>query len=273
LVFSRQLRYDRRGVEETMTEDRLESWKEIAAYLRRDVRTVQRWEQTDGLPIHRHKRVHRPIPYAYKAELDAWWTGRSDAEPPAAVQPSPAPVPARKSFLRAAAALLIVAFVGVGAYWTARDAVPPTHTPSPKSVAVLPFVDLTEGMQHEEFADGMAEEIINRLHALPDFRVPAPTSTFYFKNKDVPVADIARTLRVSYVVDGSVRKSGATVRVSVRLIHADRADVVWSETYDRPFSDVLLVQDDIAGEVTKALVARIGPATPNQSHGVNEQSP
>src|SRR5437868_13930281 len=56
--------------------ERLESWKEIAAYLRRDVRTVQRWEQTDALPIHRHDRVGRPIPYAYKRELDAWWTDR-----------------------------------------------------------------------------------------------------------------------------------------------------------------------------------------------------
>src|SRR5947199_9909681 len=57
--------------------DRLESWKEIAAYLRRDVRTVQRWEQTDGLPVHRHQRSQRPIPYAYKAEVDGWWTSRT----------------------------------------------------------------------------------------------------------------------------------------------------------------------------------------------------
>jgi TolB-like protein len=270
--------------------ERLESWKEIAAYLRRDVRTVQRWEQTDGLPIHRHKRAHRPIPYAYKAELDAWWTGRSDMEATAASQLSPAPAPASRNVLRVAAALLAIAIIGVGASWTARvqpssgtidatevsegtgdagrvEAVPPTHTLPPKSVGVLPFVDLTEGMPHEEFADGMTEEIINRLHATAGFRVPAPTSTFYFKNKDVPVGDIARALHVSYLVDGSVRKSGATVRVSVRLIQADRADVVWSETYDRPWRDMLLVQDDIAGEVAKALIARVGGGTPGEHPG------
>ena len=120
-------------------------------------------------------------------------------------------------------------------------------------------------MPHEEFADGMAEEIINRLNTVPGYRVPAPTSTFYFKNKDVPVADIARALRVAFVADGSVRRSGPTVRVAVRLIRADGADVIWSDTYDRPWNDVLRLQDDIAGTaaqaITRSIEARANPPT------------
>lgn len=128
---------------------------------------------------------------------------------------------------------------------------------SQKSIAVLPFLDLTEGMKEEEFADGMTEELIDKLSKIPGLRVPAPTSSFYFKGKQIPVADIAKTLGVAYVLDGSVRKSGARVRVAARLIRADNGYVIWSETYDRPWDDILMVQDNIAGEVTKAMKVSI----------------
>jgi TolB-like protein/DNA-binding winged helix-turn-helix (wHTH) protein len=126
-----------------------------------------------------------------------------------------------------------------------------------KSIAVLPFLDLTEQMNQEPFADGMTEELIDKFSKIPGLRVPPPTSSFYFKGKQIPVADIAKTLGVAYILDGSVRKSGATLRVAARLIRADNGFVVWSETYDRPLDDILMVQDDIAGEVTKALRASI----------------
>jgi transcriptional activator of cad operon len=122
-----------------------------------------------------------------------------------------------------------------------------------KSIAVLPFSDLTEGMKEGEFADGMTEELIDKLSKLPGLHVPSPTSSFYYRDKEMPVADIAKALGVVYVLDGSVRKSGARVRVAARLVRADNGYVIWSETYDRPFHDLLMVQDDIAGEVTKAL--------------------
>jgi transcriptional activator of cad operon len=122
-----------------------------------------------------------------------------------------------------------------------------------KSIAVMPFLDLTKGMKEGEFADGMTEELIDKLSKLPGLRVPSPTSSFYYRDKDMPLADIAKGLGVVYVLDGSVRKSGTQVRVAARLVRADNGYVVWSETYDRPFRDLLMVQDDIAGEVTKAL--------------------
>jgi TolB-like protein len=126
-----------------------------------------------------------------------------------------------------------------------------------KSIAVLPFLDLTEGMKEEEFADGMTEELIDKLSKVPGLQVPAPTSSFYFKGKQISIADIARTLGVAYVLDGSVRKSGARLRVAVRLVRADNGYVIWAETYDRPLGDILMIQDNIAGEVTKALRASI----------------
>jgi len=223
--------------------ERLESWKKIAAYLRRDVRTVQRWEETNGLPVHRHQRAQRPIPYAYARELDAWWTRQSEAGEVAAPRP-------RRKVLAIATVASLIAIAGAYVLFEilGRGAGPPA-----KSVAVLPFVDLSEGMVNEEFADGMTEEIIGRLNKIPGLRVPAPTSTFFYKNKQVPVANIGQSLRVAYVVDGSVRRSGERVRVAARLIRAATSDVIWSESYDRTWNDMLAVQDDIASNVAHAL--------------------
>lgn len=125
------------------------------------------------------------------------------------------------------------------------------------SVAVLPFLDLTDAMNEEPFADGMTEELIDKLSRVPDLRVPSPTSSFYFKGKKLTVSEIATKLGVAYVLDGSVRKSGNRLRVAARLIRADNGYVIWSESYDRRFEDRLWVQDDIAGEVTKALETAI----------------
>jgi transcriptional activator of cad operon len=155
-------------------------------------------------------------------------------------------------------ALVVVAFLFHGRVGNNNHPAPPAIAPQPqKSIAVLPFLDLTEKMNQESFADGMTEELIDKLSKIPGLRVPGPTSSFYFKGKQTTVADIAKTLGVAYVLDGSVRKSGARLRVAARLIRADNGFVVWSETYDRPLDDILMVQDDIAGEVTKALRASI----------------
>jgi TolB-like protein len=130
-------------------------------------------------------------------------------------------------------------------------------SPVEKSVAVLPFLDLTEKMAQEEFADGLTEEVIDRLSKIPGLRVPAPASSFYFKNKRRSVGEIAKALNVAYVLDGSTRKSGDRLRVAARLIRADSGAVVWSDSYDRPWGDMLTIQDDIAGALTKALKALI----------------
>ena len=170
----------------------------------------------------------------------------------ASVGPWTPPNRARRGLMAIAVVLLLV-LAGGFAFLFRRDASPAAAPRPQKSIAVLPFIDLTEGMKEEEFADGVTEELIDRLIRIPGLRVPPPTSSFYFKNKKKPVAEIAKTLRVDYVLDGSVRKSGPRLRVAARLIRGDSGDVVWSESYDRPWGDILTVQDDIAGNVTRAL--------------------
>lgn len=187
--------------------------------------------------------------YRMVAEVGPWME-------PAAMTPAPAhPWQGRRrfaAFMASSAAVL----AGGGLWWRMAPAGSPVQ-PVQKSIAVLPFLDLTESMKQEYFADGMTEELIVRLSKIPGVRVPAPTSSFYFKGKQIPVAEIAKQLDVNYVLDGSVRTSGQTMRISARLVKADKVFVIWSETYDRPINDLLMVQDDIAEKVAKALQATL----------------
>ena len=130
--------------------------------------------------------------------------------------------------------------------------------PSNKSIGVLPFLDLTEGMRNEEFADGITEEIVDKLSKVPGVEVPSATASFYYKGKELPVAEIARGLKVTYLLDGSVRKSNGRIRIAVRLLRAENSYVIWTNTYDRPLSDLIMVQDEIAGEVVRSLQSRVG---------------
>jgi len=126
--------------------------------------------------------------------------------------------------------------------------------PGAKSVAVLPFLDLTsQAMDEEYFADGLTEELIGRLSREPGFKVPAASSSFFYKDKSLPPARIARELRVAYLLEGSLRESGDTLRITARLTRAEDGFVIWTETYERPKADRLAIQDEIAREVTAAL--------------------
>jgi transcriptional activator of cad operon len=174
-------------------------------------------------------------------------------------EPMPGPRP-RARALAAGAALglvLVAALLFYGKVVNDHHATTSANA-AQNTVAVLPFLDLTsQKMDEEYFADGMTEELIDKLSKIPGLRVPPPTSSFYFKGRKITIADIAKSLGVAYVLDGSVRKSGTTLRVAARLIRADDGYVVWSETFDRPFDDKLAVQEDIASEVAKALRASI----------------
>jgi TolB-like protein/DNA-binding winged helix-turn-helix (wHTH) protein len=133
--------------------------------------------------------------------------------------------------------------------------------PAPRSVAVLPFLDLTtQAMEEEYFADGLTEELINRLSKLPGFVVPSPSASFHYKGKDLPPARIAEELRVRYLLDGSLRESGETLRVSARLSRASDGFVIWTESYDRPKADRVRIQDEIAAEVSQAIRAAVDDA-------------
>jgi TolB-like protein/Tfp pilus assembly protein PilF len=217
--------------------------------------------------------------------------GRFEESPRA--QPSVTPVPGivipRKNVARASwpspRAMLLIAVVAVigGGYFATdrltlfkrsmdggRTWTHPTQSAAPaqiqipqKSIAVLPFTDLSEKKDQEYFADGLSEELIDLLTKVQGLTVPARTSSFYFKGKTEDIPTIARRLMVAHVLEGSVRKYGAHLRVTVQLVRADNGYHLWSETYDRELNDLFEVQDDIAGSVVKALrVSILSPDMP-----------
>jgi TolB-like protein len=127
------------------------------------------------------------------------------------------------------------------------------NTVSEKSIAVLPFLDMSQNKDQEYFSDGLAEELIGLLTRVPELRVPARTSCFYFKGKQATISEIAQALNVAHVLEGSVRKSGNTIRIAAQLIRADTGFHLWSQTYDRTLDDIFKVQDEIAGSVVRSL--------------------
>ncbi len=128
------------------------------------------------------------------------------------------------------------------------------------SIAVLPFVDMSQTKDQEYFSDGLSEELLNLLAQLPQLRVIARTSSFSFKGKEVDVATIAKTLNVANILEGSVRKNGNTLRITAQLVRASDSSHLWSQTYDRELTDVFKVQDEIAAAVVDALKLKLLPA-------------
>ena len=128
------------------------------------------------------------------------------------------------------------------------------------SVAVLPFSNMSGDPQKEYFADGMAEELIHLLGRVSGLRVPARTSSFAYKGKNVDIRDIARDLGVSAVLEGSVRSAGELIRVTVQLVDARSGYHFWSHSYEREFRDIFKLQDEIASAIVESLRARLNVA-------------
>lgn len=173
-------------------------------------------------------------------------------------------------------ALIALIVLGGGAflyYQGARDTpvATPTATtasavvaaaPHERSIAVLPLVNMSSDKEQEYFSDGLSEELLNLLARIPELRVAARTSSFYFKGKDVKLTDLARELQVAYLLEGSVRKSGNRIRVTAQLIRASDGYHQWSETYDRTLDDIFAVQEEIAAAVVKQLKVTLLGAAP-----------
>jgi serine/threonine-protein kinase len=206
--------------EPSSPKDMLDSWKAIAGYLERGVRTVMRWELVRGLPVHRVPGGGKPGVYALKSELDRWW---------------------------ARTRLHVV-----------EDEHPtvPSHRPS---VAVLPFASLSSNKENEYFSDGLADEIITALTGIRDLRVTARTSSFAFRSKEQDVRKIGAILGVSTLLEGSVQRSGRRIRVSAQLVDARNGFHLWSQHYDRALGDLFDIQDDISNAIARALELRLTP--------------
>jgi TolB-like protein/tetratricopeptide (TPR) repeat protein len=206
----------------------------------------------------------------------------------------PAPSPSARSSKRTGiivASLIGLAIAGyaVDRLWVSSRRAAPTSVPtvavpapapapaapaiSEKSVAVLPFVDMSEKKDQEYFSDGLTEELIDMLTKVPDLRVPARTSSFYFKGKQTKIADIGKELSVAHILEGSVRKSGKTLRITAQLIRVDNGYHVWSQTYDRTLNDIFKVQDEIAGSVVTALkLSLLAASMPKASSAENTEA-
>lgn len=210
---------------------KLVSWKEIAVYLGREIRTVQRWEKTERLPVRRHEHLKRSTVYAYAGELDEWFNKRQPADDPeadAAFEPEP-DVPS---------------------------------TPQKLRLVVLPFTNLSGDPKQDYFSAGLTDEMITRLGSLDPHRlgVIAPTSSSAVAGK--PIAEIRRALDVQYALEGSVRREGNRVRIDVQLIQLSDETHLWADSYNRDLNDILLVQDEVGAAVASQI--RVALATAAQ---------
>lgn len=227
---------------------RLESWKAIANYLNRDVRTVQRWERDEGLPVHRHVHKRRATVYAYPSEIEAWRDRR--AKPVSRNERIP------NSGRLAALAIGLLTIVGLG-LWALRGPKPAGPVSSPRMIVVLPFEDRGEDPD-SSLAEGLAEELGLRLGAADpaSISVIARSSAMSFRDHRPPVSEIRQALGVDYVVDGSVSREGSIVRITAQLVDAASQSPLWSGIFEYPADDWLETQHRAASDI----LANLGPA-------------
>ena len=236
---------------------RLDSWKEIAAYLSRDVTTVQRWEKREGMPVHRHVHDKRGSVYAVPEELNAWLEnrrpqldGQGEAEDlhshPSAARTNGAP--SSRVWWVVAAAVVLLAVVGYVA-WRGHERA--DTAPQIRSLAVLPLRNLSGDPSQEYLADGITEALIGRLAGIRELRVISHTSVMRFKDPKESVPEIAKTLGVDAVVEGSVIQDGSRIRVTAQLIRGATDTHFWSETYDREMSNALTLESELAQAIAE----------------------
>lgn len=247
--------------------NRLDSWKEIAAYLKRDVTTVQRWEKREGMPVHRHLHDRIGSVYAFTSELDAWQQSRNLSLEGEEKEQSPeAPVDTKGSVnarwaqgkprwlvLAGVVALVMLAFT----YGLLRRHFWGVAQPKIKSLAVLPLKNLSGDPTQDYLADGMTEALIGRLASIHDLRVISRTSMMTFKDTKLSVPEIAKTLGVDALVEGSVIREGNHIRVHAQLIHAATDEHFWSEAYDREMRDALALESDVAQSIARKVEVTI----------------
>jgi TolB-like protein/Tfp pilus assembly protein PilF len=228
------------GEDRTTPAERLESWKEIAVYLKRGVRTVRRWEKEEGLPIHRHVHKKLGTVYAYPSELNEWRDGRR-------AQATGPTVPVRQG---------------------GRD------TSTRVLIAVLPFEDLS-GNEQEYLADGLTDEVISQLGRFnPDtLGVIARTTVMQYKGVSRPVRQIADELNVDYVMEGSVRCEADRVRVGVQLIDVRDQAHLWAGTYDQSMRSILALQRDLAVDIGREIRVRLSPERQGNDRDTNTINP
>jgi TolB-like protein/Flp pilus assembly protein TadD len=238
---------------------RLESWKEIAAYLGRDITTARRWEKQERLPVYRLQHSKLGSIYAYTLELDAWrdrqaLAGASDA-PAAEADHQPMRIWRARRRLLVGGVVLVGLFAA--AYLTTRSRAVNATRPKIQSLAVLPLKNLSGDPAQEYLADGMTEELVGRLSGIRNLKVISRTSVVRFRDTKLSAPEIAKTLGVDALVEGSVIRQGNRIRVHAQLIRAASDEYFWSEEYDRELEDVLALQSEVAQAIAERVEVSI----------------
>ncbi|MGB8583800.1 MAG: hypothetical protein WCD47_23500 [Candidatus Sulfotelmatobacter sp.] len=257
-----------KSLSEVPSERRLDSWKEIALYLHRDVTTVQRWEKQEGMPVHRHLHQKRGSVYVLSSELDAWRQNRKirfeEEQEPALEAPADAEnrqttVPRRRRWLALSFAAAVLAALVTLVYVAARSRAGDASRPKIESLAVLPLQNLSGDSSQDYVADGMTEELIGRLSRIHGLRVVSRTSTMHFKNTQLSVPEIAKILAVDAIVEGSLVQEGHQIRVHAQLIRAATDEHIWAGEYQREYQSILEVQAEVARNIVEQIELNLTP--------------
>ena len=248
--------------------DRLDSWKEIAAYLKRDVTTVQRWEKREGMPVHRHLHDRMGSVYAFSSELDAWVQSRKlpleeeEEKGLSAERPADGEVDVRPTGISRARLWLVLGGVAGLALIAATYVMLRGHTglssqTKIRSLAVLPLSNLSGDSTQEYLADEMTEELCGRLARIHDLRVISRTSVMRFKGTKLSVPEIARMLGVDALVEGSVIRQGNRIRVHAQLIRASTDEHLWADEYDGELGNILALESEVAQSIARRVEVRV----------------
>jgi TolB-like protein/Tfp pilus assembly protein PilF len=262
---------------------RLDSWKEIAAYLKCSERTVRRWED-EGLPVHRHPHKKKAAIYAYKAELDAWWRDgherlknieeAREATPEGLSAVTDAGSSRRKwavMTLATGAVALLITVIPASRF---RDRIRGNAPTAPiHSVAVLPLENLSRDPEQQYFADGMTDALITDLAKIHALRVISRNSVMLYKDKPKPMPEIAQELNVDAVVEGTVMRSGDRVRITAQLIEAPKDRHLWAETYEGNLRDILSLQDNVAKAIANEVKTTLTPQEETRLSGARQVDP
>lgn len=243
-------------LQEPRVSERLDSWKRIAAYLKRDESTVRRWEK-EGLPVHRHAHKKKATIYAYKSEIDAWWNvGRVRLEAAESVAAGP-----RRRAAWWVATGLVVLGVAVGAGLNVagvRDRLlGRSGAGEITSMAVLPLKNLSGDPGQDYFADGITEALINELGKISTLRAISYRSVRGYRETANPLSQIARDLGVDALLEGAVVRSGDRVRITANLVKAAPERHLWAETYEFDARDVVAVQGKVARDVARQIRVKL----------------